>query len=86
MAEHTRGPDDIPDRRSIRIGLRGQKEIIDCFVSWETLDRQEGGPAANRAERIERFEKHRPVIEAAALAKCNKAGGVVVIERKDLKI
>jgi hypothetical protein len=46
----------------------------------------EGGPAANRAERIERFEKHRPVIEAAALAKCRTAGDSVVVESEDLKV
>lgn len=86
MAEHSRGPDDIPDRQAIRFGLRGEREIVDCFVSWEALDRLEVGPAANRAERLERFEKHRPVIEAAVLAKCGKGDQSVTIEPGDLNI
>lgn len=86
MAEHSRGPDDIPDRRAIRFGLRGEREIVDCFVGWDVLDRLEGGPAANRAERIERFEKRRPIIEAAALAKCAKDDSTVTIESGDLEV
>lgn len=85
MAEHSRGPDDMPDRRAIRFGLRGRTDIVDCYVGWDVLDRLEGGPAANRAERIERFEKHRPVIEAAALAKCDRSGGAVTVRSEDLK-
>jgi hypothetical protein len=50
MAEHSRGPDDRPDRRAFRFGLRGKQEIIDCYVTWEALDRLEGGPADTRAE------------------------------------
>jgi hypothetical protein len=69
MAEHTRGPDDVPDRRAIRFGLRGKQDIVDCYVTWEALNRLEDSSAANRDERLARFEIHRPVIEAAAVAK-----------------
>ncbi len=53
MAEHSRGPDDIPDRRAIRFGLRGEREIVDCFVGWDVLDRLEGGLSrqSGRADR-----------------------------------
>lgn len=83
MADQTRGPDDLPERQAIRFGLRGPTDIVDCFVSWEALDKLEGGPAANRAERIARFERHRQAIEAAALAKCGPDGGDVFVDRID---
>ncbi|MCK0197761.1 DUF1488 domain-containing protein [Ancylobacter sp. 6x-1] len=73
MQEHFagRGPDDVLQRRAVRFGVRGPLDIIDCFVSWEALERLEGsGPAVNTPDRLARFERHRPAIEAAAMAKC----------------
>ena len=71
-----RGPDDVMQRQAVRFGLRGPKDIVDCFVSWRALDSLEGGePAVNRADRLARFERHRPTIEAAALKKCSGGAG-----------
>jgi hypothetical protein len=84
MAEHTRGPDDIPDRRAIRFGLRGKHDIVDCYVAWEALDRLEDSPAANRNERLDRFEMHRPVIEAAALAKLGDSDRTITLDVDDV--
>lgn len=68
------GPDDMLSRHAVRFGLRGPQRIVDCFVDWDALDRLEGGePAVNRPDRLARFERHRPTIEAAALAKCRCA-------------
>ena len=78
MTQHEgRGPDDLEDRRAIRFGMRGDQDIIDCLVSWEALECLEGKPAANRAERLEWFERHRPQIEAAAIAKRHSAASDV---------
>lgn len=61
--------DDLEDRRSIRFYFRGDQDLVPCLVSWDALDRLEGSKAASRADRLARFEHHRPRIEAAALKK-----------------
>lgn len=84
MAEHTRGPDDIPDRRAIRFGLRRKQAIVDCFVTWDALDRLEDSAAINRNERLDRFEIHRPIIEAAAFAKLGDSDQPITISAEDV--
>ena len=47
----------------------------------------EGKPAATRVERLEWFERHRPQIEAAAIAKRHSAGpdvSTILIGAEDL--
>ncbi|MCK0208397.1 DUF1488 domain-containing protein [Starkeya koreensis] len=68
-------PDDLPERRSVRFHFRGDKDLVDCLVSWDALDRLENHPAATRAERLARFEQHRARIEAAALRKLDAGSG-----------
>ncbi|MBS9476266.1 DUF1488 domain-containing protein [Ancylobacter sp. VKM B-3255] len=68
-------PDDLPESRAIRFHFRGDHDLIECWVSWEALERLEGGPADSSSDRLARFEQHRPRIEAAALRKIGRAGG-----------
>ena len=84
MAEHTRGPDDMPDRHAVRFGLRGKQDIIDCYVTWEALDQLEEGRAVSRNDRLNRFELHRPVIEAAALAKLGESDETITLDADDV--
>ncbi|MBS7537439.1 DUF1488 family protein [Ancylobacter lacus] len=91
MSDHHagRGPDDMLQRRAVRFGVRGPQDIIDCFVSWDALDQLEGGgPAVNTSDRLARFERHRPAIEAAAMAKCRVTDAqpeAILLEASDVK-
>lgn len=67
-------PEDLADARAIRFFLRGDDDLIECQVSWEALDRLERDHGAGRADRLARFEQHRPRIEAAALRKLGTKG------------
>jgi len=62
-------PDDLADSRDVRFRMRGEDALVDCFVSWDALDALEGSPAASRADRLQRFETHRLLIEAAVVRK-----------------
>ncbi|MDQ0346014.1 DUF1488 family protein [Ancylobacter vacuolatus] len=67
-------PEDLNDRKAIRFFFRGDKDIVECLVSWGALERLENSPLDSRADRMARFEQHRLLIEAAALRKMEKAG------------
>lgn len=84
MTEQTRGPDDMPDRHAVRFGLRGKEDIVDCYVTWDALDRLEEGPAVSRNDRLNRFEMHRPIIEAAALAKLSDSDKPITLDADDV--
>jgi len=80
-------PDDLPERRAVRFHFRGDHDLVDCLVSWDALDRLENRPAADRAERLARFEQHRSRIEAAALRKLDAAAagqGPVALDAEDV--
>lgn len=61
--------EDLEDISSIRFFLRGDKDLVECLISWQVLDRLENGKAAARPERLARFEIHRSAIENAARKK-----------------
>ena len=88
ILEHSAKPaEDLQDSRSIRFFFRGDTDLVPCLVSWEALDRLESEKAASRAERLARFEKHRPAIEAAALhkfAEGNPSGAPMTVEADDV--
>ncbi|MFD2030728.1 DUF1488 family protein [Ancylobacter dichloromethanicus] len=49
--------------------FRGDTDILECLVGWDALERLENAELTSRADRMARFEQHRPRIEAAALRK-----------------
>ncbi|MBS7543196.1 DUF1488 family protein [Ancylobacter oerskovii] len=85
ILEHSAKPaEDLEDVRKIRFFFRGDTDVVPCLVSWEALDRLEGGKAADRAERLNRFEKHRSAIEVAARRKFDASEREVVVEASDV--
>lgn len=68
-------PEDLEERKAVRFFFRGEEDLIECFVSWDALDALEGSPAASRADRLQRFERHRTRIESAAAAKFDDQRG-----------
>ncbi|MCB4767833.1 DUF1488 domain-containing protein [Ancylobacter sp. Lp-2] len=80
ILDHSAKPaEDLEDVQKIRFFFRGDTDVVPCLVTWEALDRLEGGKAADRAERLERFEKHRSAIEVAARRKAVNANGIVTV-------
>lgn len=85
ILEHSAKPaEDLEDVQKIRFFFRGDTDIVSCLVSWDALDRLEGGKAADRAERLERFEKHRSAIDVAARRKYRESGGEVTLEADEV--
>jgi len=79
-------PDDLADRRSVRFHMRGDEDLVACFVSWDALSALENGPAATTAERLQRFETHRPRIEAAVMRKYNRgAKNEITLDASDVR-
>lgn len=66
--------EDITEQKVIRFFFRGDDDIIECLVGWDALERLENSPLVGRADRLARFEQHRPRIEAAAMRKMGEAG------------
>ncbi|GLK71451.1 DUF1488 family protein [Ancylobacter dichloromethanicus] len=62
-------PEDLAESRAIRFFFRGDTDILECLVGWDALERLENAELTSRADRMARFEQHRPRIEAAALRK-----------------
>lgn len=83
--EHSAMPaEDLTSERIVRFHLRGETDLIPVEISWEALDRLEKQPAAQRAERLARFETHRTLIEAAAIRKAKKSSGPVHLGIEDV--
>ena len=66
--------EDITEQKVVRFFFRGDDDIVECLVGWDALERLENSPLASRADRLARFEQHRPRIEAAALRRMGEAG------------
>ncbi|WP_428030223.1 DUF1488 family protein [Ancylobacter sp.] len=80
-------PEDLADRKAIRFFFRGDKDIVECLVSYEALERLENAELVSRSDRLARFEQHRPRIEAAALHKIESGGtteGPISLDAQDV--
>lgn len=78
--------EDITEQKMIRFFFRGDDDIVECLVGWDALERLENSPLASRADRLARFEQHRPRIEAAALRRMGEAGSPrpLTLDAKDV--
>lgn len=80
-------PEDLAESKAIRFFFRGDKDIVECLVSWRALERLDDGELTSRADRMARFEQHRPRIEAAALKKLENPArpeGPVSLDAQDV--
>lgn len=67
-------PEDLEGSRAIRFFFRGDRDLVECLVDWDALDKLEGSKVVERSSRIAAFEQHRSKIEAVALRKLERAG------------